>query len=50
MRYHDCNDFSIPDVRGLNALYVVLKPGVIYEPGVGSFVIESDSLRAAARR
>jgi hypothetical protein len=38
MRFRDCFDTTVPDVGGMNALFVVLKPGVVYEPGVGSFV------------
>lgn len=38
MRFRDCFDTTVPDVGGSNALFVVLKPGVVYEPGVGSFV------------
>jgi hypothetical protein len=40
MRFHDCFDTSMPDVGGSNALFVVLKQGVVYSPGEGSFVVE----------
>jgi hypothetical protein len=40
MRFRDCFDTTVPDVGGSNALFVVLKPGVIYEPGIGSFVAD----------
>jgi hypothetical protein len=40
MRFRDCFDTTVPDVGGSNALFVVLKPGVVYEPGVGSYVAE----------
>lgn len=40
MRFHDCFDTSVPDVGGSNALFVVLKQGVVYSPGEGSYVIE----------
>lgn len=40
MRFRDCFDTTVPDVGGSNALFVVLKPGVVYEPGVGSFVAD----------
>ena len=40
MRFRDCFDTTVPDVGGTNALFVVLKPGVVYEPGVGSFVAD----------
>jgi hypothetical protein len=40
MRFRDCFDTTVPDIGGSNALFVVLKPGVVYEPGVGSYVAE----------
>lgn len=40
MRFRDCFDTTVPDVGGSNALFIVLKPGVVYEPGVGSFVAD----------
>jgi hypothetical protein len=40
MRFRDCFDTTVPDVGGSNALFVVLKAGVVYEPGVGSYVAE----------
>jgi hypothetical protein len=40
MRFRDCFDTTVPDVGGSNALFVVLKPGVVYEPGAGSFVAD----------
>lgn len=40
MRFRDCFDTTVPDVGGSNALFVVLKPGVIYEPGIGSYVAD----------
>jgi hypothetical protein len=40
MRFRDCFDTTVADVGGSNALFVVLKPGVVYEPGVGSFVAD----------
>jgi len=40
MRFRDCFDTTVPDVGGTNALFVVLKPGVVYEAGVGSFVAD----------
>lgn len=38
IRYHDCFDTSAPQVGGVNAMFVVLKPGVIYDENVGSYV------------
>lgn len=40
MHFHDCFDTSVPDVGGSNALFVVLKQGVVYTPGEGSYVVE----------
>jgi predicted RecA/RadA family phage recombinase len=40
MRFRDCFDTTVPDVGGSNALFIVLKPGVVYEPGVGSVVAD----------
>jgi hypothetical protein len=40
MRFRDCFDTTVPDVGGSNALFVVLKAGIVYEPGVGSYVSE----------
>ena len=56
--FHDCNDFSMPGAAARNALFVVLKPGVAYSPGIGSFVLSEDNspaekwaaARALARR
>jgi hypothetical protein len=42
IHYHDCFDTSMAAVGNNNAIFVVLKPGVIYEPGVGSFVISAE--------
>lgn len=39
MEFHDCNDFSINKAHATNALFVVLKPGVAFEPGIGSYVL-----------
>ena len=39
MTYHDCFDSTIAAVGSTNALFIVLKPGVEYDPGVGSFVV-----------
>jgi hypothetical protein len=38
MTYHDCFDTSMAVVGSVNALFVVLKPGVEYQQDVGSFV------------
>ncbi|MDB4876913.1 MAG: hypothetical protein JWM41_3359 [Gemmatimonadetes bacterium] len=36
--YHDCFDATMAKVGTTDALFVVLKPGIVYERGVGSFV------------
>ena len=40
MNYADCTDFTVDRPGGRNALYVVLKTGVDFQPGIGSFVVE----------
>jgi hypothetical protein len=40
MNYADCTDFTVDRPGGRNALFVVLKTGVDFQPGIGSFVIE----------
>lgn len=41
MTYHDCFDTSMAAVGSVNAIFVVLKPGVEYVQDVGSFVTET---------
>jgi hypothetical protein len=44
MNYVNCSDTKSADVvRAQNGLFVVLKRGVAYEPGVGSYVVASDA-------
>jgi len=43
MTYHDCFDSSMAVVGSVNALFVVLKPGVTYVQDIGSFVLETTS-------
>jgi hypothetical protein len=43
MTYRDCFDHSMAVVGSVNALFVVLKPGVTYVQDVGSFVLETTS-------
>jgi hypothetical protein len=40
MTYSDCDDFTVNANFARNAVFVTLKPGVGFEPNVGSFVIE----------
>lgn len=39
--YHDCFDHTMAAVGSVNAVFVVLKPGVVYQENVGSFVVET---------
>jgi len=39
--YHDCFDHTMAAVGSVNAVFVVLKPGVVYQENVGSFVVEA---------
>lgn len=39
--YRDCFDHSMAVVGTQNAIFVVLKPGVVYQENVGSFVVDS---------
>jgi hypothetical protein len=45
MSYHDCFDTSMAAVGSVNALFVVLKPGVEYVQDVGSFVADTTSAK-----
>lgn len=40
INYHDCFDTSMAAVGNNDAIFVVLKPGVVYEMNVGSFVMD----------
>ncbi len=42
MDYKDCLDTSMPGLHANSALYIVLKPGVAFEPGLGSFVVDNE--------
>lgn len=41
MNYLDCFDNSMPGLHASSALYVVLKEGIGFEPGVGSYVADT---------
>jgi hypothetical protein len=41
INYHDCFDSSMAAVGSVNAMFIVLKPGVVYQQDVGSFVLEA---------
>jgi hypothetical protein len=47
MTFNDCFESYIKINHGANSVFVVLKPGVGFEPGVGSYVV-GDSTAAAA--
>ena len=49
MTYHDCFS-SMPAVGMVNALFVVLKPGVAFQQDVGSFVVDSDATKPTKSR
>jgi hypothetical protein len=40
INYHDCFDATMAAVGSTNAMFVTLKPGVVYQQDVGSFVVE----------
>jgi hypothetical protein len=42
INYHDCFDTSMAAVGSTNAIFIVLKPGVVYQQDVGSFVLDGD--------
>jgi hypothetical protein len=52
IHYHDCFDHSMAAVGSNDAIFIVLKPGVIYQENVGSFVIseEEEERMAAAKK
>ena len=37
MSYHDCFDTSVHAVGANNAIFITLKPGVAFQPGIGTF-------------
>ena len=43
MTYKDCFDTSMPGVHTNSALYIVLRPGVAYDPSRGSYPIDSST-------
>jgi hypothetical protein len=44
INYADCKDFSVERAHARNAVFVSLKPGVAFEPGIGSYVIDAAAL------
>jgi hypothetical protein len=47
VNFADCNDTSVDKVKGNSAVFVSLKPGVAFEPGIGSYVVGTESTIAA---
>lgn len=41
MTYKDCLDTSMPGVHGSSALYIVLRPGIAFDPGRGTYPADS---------
>ena len=57
--FADCNDKTVEAVKGNSAVFVTLKPGIAFEPGIGSYVVASGpvlsndnvpAVRASSRR
>jgi hypothetical protein len=44
LTFADCNDQTVDKVKGNNAVFVTLKPGVGFEPGIGSYVMQDVAL------
>jgi hypothetical protein len=41
--FADCNDTTVDKVKGNSAVFVALKPGIGFEPGIGSFVVDANA-------
>ena len=39
--FADCNDMTVEAVKANSAIFVTLKPGVAFEPGIGSYVVDA---------
>ncbi len=50
MEYKDCMDTSMPGLHVSSALFIVLKPGVAYDPGRGTYVVGTPKRRATASK
>ena len=44
VNFADCDDTSVDKVKGNSAIFVTLKSGVAFEPGVGSYVLQEAAL------
>jgi hypothetical protein len=49
INYTDCNDFTVERPHARNAVFVVLKRGVKFEPGIGTYVDDAPLAIAANR-
>jgi hypothetical protein len=47
MTFNDCFESYIKINHGANSVFVILKPGVGFEPGLGSYVEEDTTTSAA---
>lgn len=50
IEYHDCMDRSIDTVGTESAIFVALKDGIGFEPGIGSHVIDNSTQRELLQR
>lgn len=50
IHYKDCFDHSMAAVGSVNAIFVTLKPGVMYVQNVGSFVMDAATAQKEERR
>lgn len=48
MTFHDCNDLSVQKAGATSALFIVLKDGVGYRPGIGSYIVDAPARAASA--
>lgn len=39
INFADCNDMTVEAVKANSAIFVSLKPGIAFEPGIGSYVL-----------
>jgi carboxypeptidase family protein len=46
LTFADCNDQTVDVVKGNSAIFVALKPGIAFEPGIGSYVVASAEARS----
>jgi hypothetical protein len=49
INYTDCQDNSVEGTHTSNSVFVTLKPGVVFEDGVGSYVVEQQPALAPNR-